>query len=663
MFEGLDHVPWAGLGYAHSGKADMPSLFRALLVEEEAFDAADELLNELYHQGGFVCSAAVAAMPYLLEAAESPLAGCRCEVLEIVGRLALTAREVGPRGVAHGWTEAWTAAVPRLLALLDDDDPRVRRAAALTLAEAVAQADEVVGALRGGWAAQDRVTRLDLVLVAGSLAGSLTAAVLPETLAWLRDLTRDPDEQVRLAATLALAEALPGRPVALEPVVTALSGDVTAWSGSEHASGTPRGTVWWAIDRLGDDVDAREEVCLTLLAHPVPGHRQGAVRAAADLLSVSRRPRRLLPALREATADPDPETRVYALHLLAAHTLHGEPAGIPADGRDADLFAGRLDDRAEVRAAPVAADVAVWGLAWSGDGRALPGLAGWIGGERAGTPLVSAHGGKHTYPTWLPSLAGILAPCSAWAGELLPVILPRLHPGVRPDLGGALLRTLEAWGPAAAPAASRVAGLLGGELRHQAAETLGAIGPAAASAGPALRDLLEDPGAGLAPWARRRAAVAVPWAWWRVTGDPEPALRAFGPRLGEEHAVSRRLADLGAHASRHVPVLRLLAGALDPWTAVEAAHALVRITGDAAEGTHVLIRPVRDLLDGTARPVVRTCVRHLAGIEDLLPGHLVTMEEVLEDDRRHSWDGGWAAIHDDLEIRATLRATVGRSRP
>lgn len=111
-----------------------------------------------------------------------------------------------------------------------------------------------------------------------------------------------------------------------------------------------------------------------------------------------------------------------------------------------------------------------------------------------------------------------------------------------------------------------------------------------------------------------------------------------------------------------MPTLRLLAGALEPWTAVEAAHALVRITGDVAEGGHILMRSVWDLLDGKAMPVVRAYVRYLAGIDNLPDGYLSTMEAVLADDRCHSWDGGWAAIHDDLELRAVLQTTVERAR-
>jgi hypothetical protein len=652
MFDGLDRVPWRVLGYAYSGKADIPSLLRALLDQETAAEAADELLNELYHQGGFVCSAAVAALPFLVEAAESGRVRCRCEVLEIVGRLAAVAREVAPRWIAEGWAEAWERAVSRLLALLADDDPGVRRAVTLVLEETVSAADQVVHVICDMWPTQDRVTRLDQVLAVGSLARSLTAAVLPEALVWLRDRTGDADEQLRFAATLALRRALPGHPVPPEPIITGLSGDLTAWAGSEQIPSTPAWAVRWAINRLSDDVGTVEEICLALVTHSEPGRRQGAVTAAADLLSVSRRPqRRLLPALRERAADPDLEVQTRALHLLAAHARPG--------CQDADLFTEHLDAPASAPRLPAIAEVAVWGLAWSADERCLPDLMARLEAEHPGFPLFSTHAGKAVYPMWTPSLRQILAPCSRWAATLLPAMLRRLRPGVETDLGRTLLQTLDDWGPAAAPAAPHITGLLTGRLRHWAAEALGAIGPEAASAEKALRELLRDPQAGL----DQAAAEAIPWAYWRVTGDPEPALEMLGSRLGDRHTATRRLADLGPHAARYVSTLRVLAKALDPWTALEAAHALIRITGDVKEGAHILIRPIADLLDGKPMPIARAAARYLTEIDDTLPGHLATIKAALADDRRHSWNGGWAAIHDDLELRALLHTSITKPRP
>ncbi|RJL35484.1 HEAT repeat domain-containing protein [Bailinhaonella thermotolerans] len=656
MFDGVDGVAWRELEYAYSGEADIPGLFRALAATpEQAAEAASELGNELYHQGGFVCSAAVAALPFLLEAGESGRLPRRSDVLHIVRLLAGEARRVAPHLVAPGWGEAWARAVPRLIALLDDGDDGVRRMAALALAETTERADEVAGALLERWAAQDETTRLEIVLAAGELATSLTPATLPETLLWLRDLTCHRDEPVALAATLALARALPGRPVPAGPVIAGLSGDLTAWAAGERLPGGPAALVPAVIGRLDGDVDARQRICLALLTHPDPARRRGAALAAAELLSISTRPVRLLPALRDRLADPDTHTRTLALHLLAAHARHTR--------EDAEVFAAHLDERDERAAswAPRIADVALWGAAWSGDRRCLPRLAACVAAGRPAFPLASAHTGKTGYPLWPPSLPQVLEPCSAWAPELLPVITRRLGPGTDPDLGRALLRTLHAWGPAAAPAVPWLIELLGGRLRHWAADALGAIGPGAAEAGPALRALLRDPGAGLdQPWARGQAAVAVPWAYARVTGDPGPAVRALGPLLGESHIAARRLAGLGSAAAAHVPVLRLLASSREPWTRVEAAHALIRVTGDAAEGVGALFGPIADLLSGRAAPVAQAAATYLADGGDLPAGYRREVRAVLTSGRRHSWDGGWAAIHDDLRLRHTLRGLLGR---
>jgi len=63
---GLEAIPWAQLGHAHGGAADVPELIRALAHQPDDFTAVlDELLNDdLLHQG--TCySATGPAMPFL----------------------------------------------------------------------------------------------------------------------------------------------------------------------------------------------------------------------------------------------------------------------------------------------------------------------------------------------------------------------------------------------------------------------------------------------------------------------------------------------------------------------------------------------------------------------------------------------------------------------
>ncbi|WP_030452496.1 HEAT repeat domain-containing protein [Herbidospora cretacea] len=629
IFDGIDDIPWGELTYAYDGDCDVPALVRSLLVEEEAFAAADELLNELFHQGGFVCTAAPAILPFLVEAAGSPRVPCRPAVLEIIALLAGTAAEVAPRWLAPEWPRAWTRARPGLLALLADENPAVRAAAIQALGDDGDDPDEVARALLARWPDPDVSVRTDTLLALGHLAGRLSAAVLPETLIFLREQADGPDVHHAMDAALALAKALPGRPIRPAPIIAGLTAEPVA---PPHVAER----VLYGLDGPGGDA-----VRLALLASPDRRLRAAAVSAAGDTLTRRRVPG-LLTAVRGCVGGLDDPAR--ALAILAAHARR-------EDATDADLMAAHLDGPA--------AYIALWGLAWSGDDRAVPRLARLLTGRKTGFPLHTVHAERHRFWPREPSLGELLRPCAPWAGSLVPVIAPHLRPGSAGDFRRALLETLATW---AATRAADVAGvvpeltaLLDHDDRALAARVLGEIGPGAAPAVPGLERLLGAGDGG--------AAVEIAWAHFRVTGDPGPALHILGPRLGDDHHVARRLGDLGPHAAAHVPTLRLLAGSGDDWTAHEAAHALLKITG---EGVHALMRPVSDLLEGRPSAVAPAAARALTGVGELSRGHLAIIRAVLADDRRHSDRGGVAAISEDLELRALLAERLrqeGGTRP
>ncbi|MCW2939131.1 MAG: hypothetical protein JWN00_2116 [Actinomycetia bacterium] len=637
IFEGVDDIPWGELTYAYSGRCDVPALVRSLLVDDEAFEAVDELLNELHHQGGFVCTAAPAILPFLMEAAGSPRVPCRPEVLEILARLAGTAAVVPARFVAADWPRAWARARPSLLALLGDQDPAVRTGAIWALCKDIADPDEVARALVAGWPDPDASVRIDTLLALGRLAKRLSAAVLPEILVFLRDQADGADAQHAMYATLALAEALPGRPVPITPIVAGLTAEPVPLPHSNLASRDPA----HAVANVLRDLDRRsdEAVCVALLAHPEQRLRVAAVGVAGEALVHTRAPG-LLSVLRGCVNTLDDPTP--ALGILAAHARR-------EDARDADLMAAHLDGPS--------ADVALWGLAWSGDDRAVPGLLALLARRETGYRLYGQRAGKLGFWPSAPALAELLTPCAPWADFLIPAISPHLRPGSAGDLRRSLLESLAEWAATRASEVARVvpelASLLDDDEWGRAAGVIGAIGPEAAQAAPELERLL---GTG-----ERRTLIEIAWAHFRVTGDPEPALRILGPRLGEDHHVSRRLGDLGPHATAHVPTLRLLAKALDGWTAHEAAHALIKITDDPGEGAHVLIRPVKELLEGRPLPVAMAAARALASVDGLPDGHLAIMRNVLADDRRHSYWGGVTAISEDLELRALLTERLSRA--
>ncbi|NAS26326.1 hypothetical protein GT755_32215 [Herbidospora sp. NEAU-GS84] len=627
IFDGLDDIPWGELTYAYNGDCDVPALVRSLLVEEEAFAAADELLNELFHQGGFVCTAAPAILPFLVEAAGSPRVPCRPAVLEIIALLAATAAEVAPRWLAPEWPRAWTRARPGLLALLADENPAVRAAAIRTLGDDGDDPDEVARALLAGWPDPDVSVRTDTLLALGHLAGRLSAAVLPETLVFLREQADGADVHHAMYAALALAKALPGRPIRPAPILAGLTAGPVALPHSAFAANDPADVARTVL--LGLDGPGGDAVRLALLASPDQRLRAAAVSAAGDTLTRRRVPG-LLTALRGCVGGLDDPAR--ALAILAAHARR-------EDAPDADLMAAHLEGPA--------AYVAVWGLAWSGDDRAVPPLARLLTGRKTGFPFHTVRGGRVGFWPREPSLGELLRPCAPWAGSLVPVIAPHLSAGSAGAFRRALLEILATWAETRTADVARVVPELTALLDHDdrglAARALGEIGPGAAEAVPPLERLLgADEG---------QVAVEIAWAHFRVTGDPGPALRVLGPRLGDNHHVARRLGDLGPHAAAHVPTLRLLAGSGDDWTAHEAAHALLKITG---EGVHVLMRPVSDLLEGRPSAVAPAAARALTGVGELSRGHLAIIRAVLADDRRHSDRGGVAAISEDLELRALL---------
>ncbi|MER5807795.1 hypothetical protein ABT143_06290 [Streptomyces sp. NPDC002033] len=121
-------------------------MLRDLYRPEKAADAADDLLTHVHHQGGMVCSAAPAALPYVLGAAADPAIApaVRRELLELVGAFAYTANTSEPRWVPPAWPASWDLAVTDLLPLLDDPETPNRVAVADALAEARHRADEVV---------------------------------------------------------------------------------------------------------------------------------------------------------------------------------------------------------------------------------------------------------------------------------------------------------------------------------------------------------------------------------------------------------------------------------------------------------------------------------------------------------------------------------------
>ncbi|MCC5580875.1 hypothetical protein IMZ11_35205 [Microtetraspora sp. AC03309] len=552
------------------------------------------------------------------------------------------AGELRGRGVDPAWPEAWAASIPPLLESLDDADVHVRRMTTWALGAARPQAETVVDRLRARWPAEpDLTVRLGLVLAAGKLS--------PYGATWLQGLREHREPQVQLAATMALGRLAED----IDLVCGAVrEGDLAAWRHNPWYGGTPESLVWGIDHELGGHCRARIRFATRMPAHRDPQVRIGGVKAAGVVLStwLSALPE-LLPPLVEHLDDPDATVRAFALHLLVASGEAG-----PHLDRLAAMLADetRLSRRGEARIA----DIALWGLAWAGDRRARPGLLDQLSTGGVRFPRSANLFGTSPYMTALPGLHELLGRLEGWADVLVPAVRDLLRRADNVELRRVLAQTLEAWGASAAPAVPELRSLLDGDARLWAAAALGAIGPDAESALPALRRPPRTATGHLSGVER----VTTAWALWRVTGDAEPALAMIGAALeqGRSNKALRLLADFGPLAARHEEPLRRSLTDIGDWERVEAAHALWRVTGDPTDAVPVLLQTIQALPEGKVTPVMAAAIGYLGEIGAPAAGAAPLLEAALAGDLRLNYFGGWRAFAEDGERRRHLRRALDR---
>ncbi|MFL6077026.1 MAG: HEAT repeat domain-containing protein [Mycobacteriales bacterium] len=657
---GLDTVPWGRLRHAYGMAGDLPDLFRDAADPERSADALFALSARLYHQGGQVCPAASPSVPFLLRLAAEPSVPARVEVLRLLGALAEAGRNAPPRFVDPAWSRAFGGAVPGLVALLADPDPAVRREVAFPLTHAVEHAGAVLAAFRSRWAAEpDAAARLGLAIGAGQLVRELPPAEAAPVLEWLTGLREKGDSPAdELAALLALRLATPPHAAAPQPrpdgepdpddpavdlaeaadlVLTALhEGDLNPWTQAWCGPDSPRNVLPWVDQLLGDDVAGRTRLAVEMLGHADVDRRAGALRTAAEVASRWRSPvEELLPAVAGRLADPDPDLRAFAAYLLAACGRHAAP--------HVDALAALVDDPH-----PAVADAVLWALSGCGDERCAEPLAARLSGPRLGFAL--ARGGGHGWTVFPPYLDDVLGPARPHAAALLPAVLSRLGATTPLRERRAFLRVLAGWGPAAAPAARDLEPLLDTDAAAWALAALAAMGPDADGQVTAERAaaVLVDP-----RLSRQEREIAVR-AYYDLTGDPEPGLAHFVPRLEEPFPVKAVafLAEVGAAALPYADRLRgLLRRGDGEGLPAAAGYALWRITGDPADAVPALISDVVPLLEGRpASAATMVTVRRLGEVGLAAGAGVPVLRAILDSDYRAVRPGQWDSVARDDEL-------------
>ncbi|GLY53361.1 hypothetical protein [Lentzea sp. NBRC 102530] len=109
--EGLDDVPWHSIDHAYGPALDTPGHLRALLSDDpEVVEQAIRDLDETVHEeGGFVCPAATAMLPFVVEVLPRLREDHRAALADLLRRIAEwgDAEQVDP-----GWAAAWARAEP-----------------------------------------------------------------------------------------------------------------------------------------------------------------------------------------------------------------------------------------------------------------------------------------------------------------------------------------------------------------------------------------------------------------------------------------------------------------------------------------------------------------------------------------------------------------------
>lgn len=110
MLEGLDAVAWHEIDHAYGPALDTPGHLRALLSNdpEVVAQATKDLDRTICEEGGFVCPAATAVLPFLVEVLPVLGSANRAALQDMIDRLAddgENAEQVDP-----GWPAAWAKA-------------------------------------------------------------------------------------------------------------------------------------------------------------------------------------------------------------------------------------------------------------------------------------------------------------------------------------------------------------------------------------------------------------------------------------------------------------------------------------------------------------------------------------------------------------------------
>ncbi|MER7538919.1 PBS lyase [Streptomyces sp. NPDC097704] len=651
--------------------------------------ALDGMYGAVHHQGD-VYDSTLACIPFLLELVADPAVqdrGCIVELLTSIGGIELDDEEeldeLGaddeefiPAANYAMAAAAIAAGADVFLGLVSDADPEVRLAAPCALASLHPEPARVLNLLRERLTVErDTEVRLALVAAVGRLA-LRHASLRTETVEWLGWLARAAqDPGLRLAALAQRARCAPGDiPDDVVPWVTGLLEEIRTSANRPAAPGTERAATPTLIGQvrelleehaagrpapwteellrtlhaaLDDRVDDRIALIVAQLRSPDWGQRSDAIWMCGGLIRVWRgRYEEVVRLVGAQLRDPEPRLREAATSFLERLFELGAPA---ADALAARLAAGP-GAAGPGAAGPVGSgrDGALLALARAGDTRAVPLLARALEEPEVRRELLYAMDG--------------LGPSAAMLAPLLTRRLAEVELDERLyDRAAPLLHALAAVrGAQAVPEVLRV--LRGAPanrrdwVREAALRTLAAFGPAAAEAVPDVRRLLAADSAAVATTAARAL-----WAAEGDRGDVLPALEGWlrpGASGAEWCAAAQALGEIGPAAAAAAPALRPGLASRDLWVRVRSAAALWRVSGDASVALPVLLAAWEE--NRHARVDIAECLAEMGPAASA--AQLVVLTELTRRRRHNAREDGSGShdIHVDEKLLTLCRAALAR---
>ena len=653
-FAGLDleAVGWAGLTHAYGSASDVPALIRSLVAPDadERSKALQGLFSAIYHQGT-VYRASAPAVPFLARALITAP-----DQRALIGQLiAGMSRQYGedwsdPSTLSGAVRAQVAAVVGELAPLLADPDPGIRQAMLRLIAVCPSPVVRELCDLRG-FDDEDGHVRADALLALARVEPDW-----PRLRPRLEESLHDDSPAVRQAAAL-IVLSLDGLPFS-QATTTVLADSISAV-----------GDLW---------AEPHDESWDRLPRSPLRDPPEDRVGAGRDSLGV----------LTTLTLDPDAALEAAA-RIVAAPTRHAVQ-GVHLAEQVYDYWRDRDEAVAAVLATylAIAADItypsvrlcelagcasrieapdpglATAVLPWAehGDGKIASAAVGALARLRHERCLELA---ESALARRMLGGSGLLAVCEVYS-EQAATLLPHLRQQLTeqstqpppPGTGDPLAEVVQVLPLLGAGALSTVPDLLGllqaGRCVRSALQALTRFGPAALAA-PGSRDaavLIEGASAAGSAPDRLFAAVALR----EVAGDDSCARRlaaelASRPDWGN-HTVAQ-LGLLGPAAAAYAPRIAPGLDSAGPWTAVRAAEAYWKITGQTEPCADVLARHV------SAKPPGFTAVATLLAMSRLPAQCLPMVRHLADAPRGLAFDGFQnGAAHADDVMRDNARALL-----